>query len=361
MNLDFWRDKRILLTGHTGFKGSWLSLWLQALGCRVTGFALPPDTNPSLYELAGIAQGMTSIIGDIRDADAIHRALQASQPELVIHMAAQPLVRYGYHNPVETYATNVMGTVHLLEAVRQVQGIRGVLVITSDKCYDNPEQQQHFVEDDRLGGKDPYSSSKACTELVVDAYRASYFPENRYQQHGLALATARAGNVIGGGDWSPDRLVPDTLAAFSRHEAVTLRYPEATRPWQHVLEPLHGYLLLMEKLHDDGPAASGAWNFGPDDTHARTVVDVVEKIAMLWPEPAAWRTDLAPTLHEARYLGLNHQKAREQLGWIPQLGWDETLEWVVDWHQQWMKHPSDIRKFSCQQIQSYQEKKASDE
>ena len=278
VNASFWRGKKVFVTGHTGFKGGWLCLWLQQLGANVTGYALQPPTTPSLFEIAVIGRGMESIIGDIREATTLSDAVRTAQPELVIHMAAQPLVRYSYENPIETYSTNVMGTVHLLEAIRKTQSVKAVVCVTSDKCYENREWEWGYRENDPLGGYDPYSNSKACAELVTAAYRNSYFNPDKYFEHGVAVASARAGNVIGGGDWAQDRLVPDMLRAIECGKPVLIRNPDAIRPWQHVLEPLSGYLLLAESLLTHGPANAEAWNFGPHDADAKPVRWIVDRL-----------------------------------------------------------------------------------
>ena len=279
MDSGFWHGKRVLITGHTGFKGGWLSLWLQSMGAEVSGYALPPSTNPSLFEKASVSRGMASShLADIRDLDILKSALQETHPEIVFHLAAQPLVRHSYANPVETYATNVMGTVHLLEAIRTTAGVRAVVNITTDKCYENREWVWGYRENDPLGGHDPYSSSKGCSELVTSAYRNSFFDAKGYSRHGVALASARAGNVIGGGDWAMDRLVPDMIRAFSKGEAVVIRSPHAIRPWQHVLEPLWGYLTLAERLWEQGPAFAESWNFGPYDGDAKPVQWIFQRL-----------------------------------------------------------------------------------
>lgn len=346
MSPDFWRGKRVLLTGHTGFKGSWLSLWLQSMGAELKGLALDPPTTPSLFVEANVAQGMVSQIGDIRDYDTVLEAVAEFKPEIVIHMAAQPLVRYSYKNPIETYATNVMGTVHLLEAIRQTGTAKVVVNVTTDKCYENKEWVWGYREDEAMGGFDPYSSSKGCSELVTAAYRRSYFAET-----GIALASARAGNVIGGGDWAEDRLVPDILRAFENNQPVVIRNPNSTRPWQHVLEPLSGYLTLAEKLwHEPKPYAEG-WNFGPKDEDAKPVGWIVERMASKWGD-ASWRIDDGDHPHEANYLKLDISKARQGLSWIPRWGLDTALNQIVEWHQGWLAK-ADIRALSLAQINQY--------
>jgi len=347
VNLDFWRGKRVLLTGHTGFKGSWLSLWLQSMGAELKGLALDPPTTPSLFVEARVAQGMQSQIGDIRDYDTVHQAIDLFKPEIVIHMAAQPLVRYSYKNPVETYATNVMGTVHLLEAIRQTGTARVVLNVTTDKCYENREWVWGYREDEPMGGFDPYSSSKGCSELVTSAYLRSYFSEK-----GIALASARAGNVIGGGDWAEDRLVPDILRAFEKKEQVVIRNPSSTRPWQHVLEPLSGYLTLAEKLWHQPAKYAGAWNFGPRDEDARPVSWIVERIVDKWSNGATWQIDGCDHPHEANYLKLDISKARQHLSWMPRWGLDEALNKIVVWHKAWLSK-ANVRDLSLQQINQY--------
>lgn len=351
MNPAFWRGRRVFLTGHTGFKGSWLSLWLQKLGAELTGFALPPPTRPSLFEAARVDQGMTSVIGDIRDPGALAAALQRANPDVVIHMAAQPLVRRSYQDPVETYSTNVMGVVHLLEAVRRVPGVRAVLNVTTDKCYDNREWSWGYRENEALGGHDPYSSSKACAELVTAAYRSSFF--SGAGGSGAGIATARAGNVIGGGDWAADRLVPDMVAAFERGQPVRVRSPHAVRPWQHVLEPLRGYLSLSQALVERGPAVAQAWNFGPSDDDARPVAWVVEHMAGAWGEGAGWALDPGEHPHEASCLKLDISKARQGLGWHPRLRLPQAIALVVEWHRA-TGGGQDPRAVTSAQIDHYQ-------
>lgn len=351
----FWHGKRVFLTGHTGFKGSWLSLWLQSLGAELTGYALKPLANPSLFEEARVAQGMTSIEGDIRDLGFFSRTMQAARPEIVIHMAAQPLVRHSYVAPVETYATNVMGTVHLLEAVRHCPSVRSVVNVTTDKCYENKEWVWAYRENEPMGGYDPYSSSKGCAELVSAAYRSSFFNPADYAKHGVALATARAGNVIGGGDWSPDRLLPDILRAFARGEAVRIRNPHAIRPWQHVLEPLRGYLMLVENLTKDGFTFAEGWNFGPNDDDARPVGWIVDEMAKRWGAGANWTVDRGKHPHEADYLKLDISKARAKLRWQPVLTLIESLDLIVDWAKA-SAAGHDARKLTLKQINQYQER-----
>lgn len=352
MNIEFWRGKKVFLTGHTGFKGSWLSLWLQQLGAQVTGYALQPPTNPSLFEVANVAQGMTSIIGDIRDAEALSKAMREAAPDIVIHMAAQALVRYSYVNPVETYSTNVMGTVHLLEAVRQTPSVRAVVNVTSDKCYDNKEWVWGYRENEAMGGFDPYSNSKGCAELVTSAYRNSFFNPEKYADHRVALASGRAGNVIGGGDWADDRLIPDILRAISDSKPVVIRSPHAIRPWQHVLEPLSGYLLLAEKLYTQGVAYAEGWNFGPADEDAQPVQWIVEQLTQQWGEGASWQLDGGEHPHEAHYLKLDCSKAKMRLDWQPRWHLGHTLEMIVSWQQAWLAK-QDMRSFTLKQIEQY--------
>ncbi len=350
---EFWRGRRVLLTGHTGFKGSWLSLSLQSLGASVTGYALEPSSIPSLFEVAYVAKGMHSIIGDVRDLVHLRRAMQESQPEIVIHMAAQSLVKYGYAHPEVTFETNVMGTVNVLEAVRGTPGIKAVVNVTSDKCYENREWHRGYREDDILGGYDPYSSSKACSELVTAAYRNSYFNSSRYAEHGVAVATARAGNVIGGGDWTMDRLIPDILRAITSGRDVSIRNPDAVRPWQHVLEPLQGYLLLAEALYMHGEAFSEAWNFGPGKGAVKPVRWIVERLTQAWGlEAADWRVDSGKHPHEARLLQLDSSKACERLNWRPRLSIDQALERIVVWHKAF-DLSQDMRKITLEEIDDY--------
>lgn len=353
MNPVFWKGKRVLMTGHTGFKGSWLSLWLQSMGAEVVGFALAPPTHPSLFEVAKVSQGMTSVIGDIRDMAKLQAVFAEHNPEIVIHMAAQPLVRHSYKNPVDTYSTNVMGTVHLLEAVRNSPGVKAVVNITTDKCYENREWVWGYRENEPMGGYDPYSNSKGCAELVTAAYRSSFFNANSHAKHGVALASVRAGNVIGGGDWAADRLIPDILAAFEQGQRVDIRNPHATRPWQHVLEPLRGYLTLAECLFEHGPSFAEGWNFGPNDEDAKPVGWIVEQMAALWGSGAQWQIDTGQHPHEANYLKLDISKARSRLDWYPALSLNDALELVIDWSKQRLAG-ADLRALTLSQIYAYQ-------
>jgi len=349
MNLKFWKGKRVFITGHTGFKGSWLCLWLKQLGAEVTGYALEPATEPSFFVVANIADGMNSIIGDIRDREKLAQALSETQPEIVIHMAAQALVRYSYQHPAETYEVNVMGTVNLLDGVRNCDSVHSVLVITSDKCYENQEREAGYSEDEPMGGYDPYSSSKGCTELVVSAYRQSFFSG----EQPISLATARAGNVIGGGDWSGDRLIPDMVRSFTAEKAVSIRYPNAIRPWQHVFEALHGYLLLLENMEKDPQRFSHAWNFGPEDTDAKSVAWIVENFVAGWGD-ANWHVEHdAENLHEAHILRLDCSKARKELNWRPVVDLELALKWIAHWYRAYYNQ-EDVLALSKQQLEEFQ-------
>ncbi|MBF0185794.1 MAG: CDP-glucose 4,6-dehydratase [Magnetococcales bacterium] len=344
----FWRGKRVLLTGHTGFKGSWLSVWLTEMGAELCGLALTAPTVPALFTEAGLAERMVSLTVDIRDAQAVRQVVQQWQPEIVIHMAAQALVRHSYVDPVATYATNVLGTVHVLEAARQVTSLRAVVNVTSDKCYENREWWWGYREEEAMGGFDPYSSSKGCAELVTSAYRRSFFASA-----GVALASVRAGNVIGGGDWATDRLLPDLLRAFSRGEAVVIRQPQALRPWQHVLEPLSGYLLLAQHLYREGQGYAEGWNFGPHEADVRPVQWIVERVSALWGEGATWQQDGGEHPHEAKLLRLDSSKARMRLGWQPRWALATALQQCVSWHRGWMAG-EDAWQLCRQQIAQYE-------
>ena len=348
VNPAFWRGRRVFLTGHTGFKGGWLSLWLAELGAEVHGYALAPPTEPNLFTTAGVEKRLAaSTLADIRDAAKLEQAMQAARPEVVLHLAAQPLVRQSYAEPVETFAVNVMGTVNLLEAVRRTPGVRAVVNDTTDKCYENREWVWPYRENEALGGHDPYSSSKACSELVTAAWRRSFL-----DAAGVQLASARAGNVIGGGDWAADRLLPDFLRALDAGKPLVVRSPQATRPWQHVLEPLSGYLMLAERLCTEGAAFAEAWNFGPDEADARPVEWIVETLCARMTD-ATWQRDTAPQPHEAHTLRLDSAKAHARLGWQPRWNLQRALEATLDWHQAW-KAGTDMADFSLRQIRAYE-------
>ena len=346
-----WTGREVFVTGHTGFKGSWLALWLHALGARVSGYALAPPTAPSLFAQARVADGLASTLADVRDLPRLVAAMAAAAPEVVFHLAAQSLVRASYADPVETYATNVMGTVHVLEAARRVPSVRAVVIVTTDKCYENREWEWGYREVDRLGGRDPYSNSKACAELVTDAYRQSFFGDAR-----VAVASARAGNVIGGGDWAVDRVVPDAMRAFAAGAPLAIRNPRSVRPWQHVLEPLAGYLALAEHLLRDGAAAAEAWNFGPPDELVLPVGTLADKLVHAWGGGAAWQgppPEAAAGPHEATLLRLDASKARRRLAWRARLSIDESVAWIVEWHQA-VARGGDARALTLAQIARYE-------
>ncbi len=347
MNVEFWRGKRVFLTGHTGFKGSWLTLWLQSLGAEVHGYALSPPTEPNLFTIARVEKGMaTSSVNDIRNIKALCDAMKTACPEIVIHMAAQSLVRYSYDEPVETYVVNVVGTINLLEAVRDTPSVHAVVIVTTDKCYENREWIWAYRENEPMGGYDPYSSSKACVEILTNAWRCSYLEKKR-----VAVATVRAGNVIGGGDWATGRLIPDLMQAIDRGETLRIRSPEAIRPWQHVLEPLSGYLRLSECLLTEGCAFAEAWNFGPADEDARSVRWIVEYLVAASPG-TIWECEQEPQAQAPRSLRLDSSKARAHLGWKPiwrlETALGKTLEWYADWRQ-----GKDMHDVSLAQIYDY--------
>lgn len=351
----FWRGRRVFVTGHTGFKGAWLVLLLRRLGSEVTGFALAAPSQPSLFEGTDAARGIDSIEGDVRDLPALTRALASARPEVVLHLAAQSLVRPSYEDPVGTYATNVQGSVHLLEAVRQTRGVRAVVMVTSDKCYDNREWPWGYREVDALGGKDPYSNSKACAELVAAGYRASFFPADQLHQHGVGVATARAGNVIGGGDWSNMRIVPDLMRGFLNGEPVIVRSPAAVRPWQHVLDPLIGYLMLAERLWRGDSAFASAWNFGPVDADARPVAWLADRLVQLWGDGASWVVEEAGDGKETGVLRLDSSHARNCLGWRPRWDVNAALEHTAGWYRAYGRNKSvaAVRDATESDIESY--------
>lgn len=354
IDINFWKGRKVFLTGHTGFKGSWLSLWLHKLGAEVTGYALAPVSEPSLFKLAQIDSKINSIIGDIRDAEHLNQELQKSQAEIVFHMAAQPLVRYSYAHPVETYSTNIMGLVHLFEAIRQTPTIKAVVNVTSDKCYENKEWDWGYRENEPMGGYDPYSSSKGCAELITSAYRSSFFNPENYATHGVALASARAGNVIGGGDWSEDRLIPDIIKAFSEQQTVTIRSPQAVRPWQHVLEPLSGYLMLAERLTIEGAAFAQGWNFGSAPTDAHPVSHIIQCIAEKWGSEASYELiGNLNNVHEAGLLKLDSTKAFKHLSWQPRWNIEQTLDAICYWHKAHINNAS-MYDITLQQIEQFE-------
>jgi CDP-glucose 4,6-dehydratase len=348
VNKNFWQGKRVFLTGHTGFKGGWLSLWLQEMGAETHGYSLGAPTEPNFFTIADVGAGMAvSTIADIRDTDALRAAIQDARPEVVFHLAAQPLVRYSYIEPVETYAVNVMGTVHLLEAIRATSSVKAIVNVTTDKCYENREWDWGYRENEAMGGFDPYSSSKGCAELVTAAYRRSFL-----DKAGIAIGTARAGNVIGGGDWAAERLIPDFLRAMDRAETLMIRSPHSTRPWQHVLEPLSGYLMLAERLYSEGGKFAEAWNFGPADDDARPVQWLVERLAEM-QDGMKWTLDLNAQPHEANYLKLDSSKARNRLHWQPRWKLEKALAKTLDWHNAWTSN-EEMRAVSIAQIATYE-------
>ena len=355
MDAKFWRGRRVFVTGHTGFKGGWLCLWLHRLGADVAGFALAPDTDPHFFGAADVAVATRSTLGDIRDARALERAMRAHEPEFVFHLAAQALVLRSYAQPAETFAANVMGTVNVLEAARCCRSVRAVVIVTSDKCYENRDSKRRYREADPLGGRDPYSASKACAEIAARAWRESFLNTRRAP----AVATARAGNVLGGGDWAQDRLLPDLVRAFASDAVAEVRNPAATRPWQHVLDPLAGYLMLARSLRQKGRTYAGAWNFGPGPRQARDVEWIADAACKSWGGSARWklaRQKARP--HEARLLGLDATKARRELGWRPRLTTSSAVDWAVEWYKGYYRDPASARRLTDRQIASYQEGRA---
>jgi CDP-glucose 4,6-dehydratase len=351
--MNAWQGRRVYLTGHTGFKGSWMSLWLARRGAIVHGYALEPEGENNLFTTARVAEDIEHEIGDIRQLKNLEGSIAEFKPEVVFHMAAQPLVRRSYVNPIETYSTNVLGTAHVLDAIRRVPSVRAVVVVTTDKCYENLETHQAYREDDRLGGLDPYSNSKACAELVTAAYRSSFFSLAKIAEHGVALASARAGNVIGGGDWSEDRLIPDLVRGFISGKPVLIRNPHAIRPWQHVLEPLAGYITLAEHLLERGGEFASAWNFGPAEEDTWPVERIADAMVAAWGNGARWVRDEGMHPHEASLLKLDTSKARAGLGWRPLLPIDEALHWLVEWFLAWNSRV-EMQEFTLHQIAEYE-------
>lgn len=353
MNKQFWNGKKVFVTGHTGFKGSWLTTWLKLLGASVTGYSLPPDSNHSLFNLTDVSTGINSIFGNILDLGLLTQSIRDYQPDIVFHLAAQPLVHYSYQNPIETYTVNVIGTVNLLEAIRSVDSVRAVTVVTSDKCYENQEWMWGYRETDAMGGFDPYSSSKGCAELVVSAYRRSYFHASQYDhRHNIALATVRAGNVIGGGDWAAARLIPDLVRSFSKNQIGVIRNPKAYRPWQYILDLLQGYLMLAEKLWSHGPEFSEAWNFGPTEDNVKPVSWIADRVVSLWGENAKWALEENKDLHEAMCLKLDCNKSRTLLGWVPRMTIENALKNTIGWYQAHFQGHN-MKVFTEQQIMQY--------
>ena len=350
-----WAGRRVFVTGHTGFKGGWLALWLANHGAKVRGYALDPGTTPSFFEEARVGELVDDVRGDIRDGAKLDAAMQEFAPEVVFHLAAQPLVRLSYVDPITTYETNVIGTARVLDAVRRTSSVRAVVSVTTDKCYENKEWLWGYRETDPLGGYDPYSSSKACAEIVSAAYRQSYFPVDKHAEHRVGIATARAGNVIGGGDWAQDRLIPDLVRGFLTGASVAIRRPGAIRPWQHVLEPLHGYLTLAEKLlAENASRYATAFNFGPADEDARPVGWIADRMVQTWGDNTGWFHDGDPGAHEAGFLKLDASRARAELGWKPRLHLGEALDWLVDWYKA-HNQSADMQAFTLQQIRRYEE------
>ena len=345
---EFYLGKKILITGHTGFKGSWLLLWLKSLGAIVKGYSLAPDSDRSLYNLIDGDELCESVIADVRNYERFEREILSFEPDIIFHMAAQPLVRYSYQNPVETYSTNVMGTVNVLETVRHTPSVRVVVNVTTDKCYENQERSESYKETEAMGGYDPYSSSKGCSELVTAAYRRSFLGPQ-----GIQVATARAGNVIGGGDWAKDRLIPDILNAFESGTIAHIRNPHATRPWQHVLEPLRGYLMLAQRMYEHGAGYAQAWNFGPTEEDCKPVGWIVEEMARMWGKEAKWKIDPGDHPHEANFLKLNISKAHNQLDWKPTMRLADALERIIEWSKK-RAEGVDIRELTLSHIHNYQ-------
>ncbi len=352
IDYNFWKNKKVLITGHTGFKGSWLCLILHEFGANICGYALDPPTNPSLFVEANVENLITSCIGDIRDYKNVFDVINKFEPEIVIHMAAQPLVRESYIDPLTTYETNVMGTVHLLEACRNVKSVRAIINVTTDKCYENKEWEWGYRENEPMGGYDPYSNSKGCSELITSSYRDSFFNIKDYKSHGVALASARAGNVIGGGDWANDRLIPDFIKSIADNKKVKIRSPYAIRPWQHVLEPLSGYILLAEKLYKEGNKYAEGWNFGPEDSDVKNVKWIIDKICAVWGEKTSYEIEKTDKFHEANYLKLDCSKAKTKLDWYPRWNLEKTIFNIVDWNRAYLRS-ANVREITERQIREY--------
>ncbi|MBF0424580.1 MAG: CDP-glucose 4,6-dehydratase [Magnetococcales bacterium] len=356
MNPAFWHNRRVLVTGHTGFMGGWLTLWLAHLGAKVTGYALPPPSQPSLFEVARVGEGIDHVIGNLSELERLQKLVLETQPEVVFHLAAQPLVRHSYAAPVETYASNVMGTLHVLEAIRHAGCVQAAVLVTTDKCYENKGWHWGYREVDPLGGHDPYSSSKAAAELLIGSYRHSYFTLHKGETQPPRIASVRVGNIIGGGDWASDRLVPDIMRAFARGESVLIRNPTMTRPWQHVLDPLRGYLMLVERLFDPGSGRTfaEAWNFGPEDNDAKPVAWIVEQLVNRWGPGASWTLDRREHVHEANFLKLDSSKAKARLRWFPTWRLDLALSHTLEWYRHHGEQ-ADMRTVCMEQIALYQE------
>ena len=352
INLNFWKNKKVLLTGHTGFKGSWLSIWLKKLDVELVGFSKDIPTKPSLFEIAKVSEGMTSITGNIEDFTAIQKVLKENKPEIVIHMAAQSLVRKSYEEPINTFATNVMGTVNLLQAVKTTGSTRVLINITSDKCYENKGTEKAFSENSPMGGYDPYSSSKGCAELVTSSFRNSFFNLKEFERHGCSLSSVRSGNVIGGGDWAKDRLIPDIMNSISKRIPTQIRNTRSIRPWQFVLEPLFGYLILAQRMWEEGKEFSEPWNFGPDETDCKSVKWILEKISKELDDGFSWKEDTRDNPHEAEMLKLDCNKAKKRLGWKTKLDVNETIEWTVNWYKEYFKN-SDMKQYTENQIDKF--------
>jgi len=352
MNSNFWKNKKVLLTGHTGFKGSWLSIWLKKMGGDLIGFSKDVPTEPSLFELADVSKDMTSVMGDIRDFSVVQKIIEDNQPDIIIHMAAQALVRDSYKNPLETFSTNIMGTANVLEAIKISKKTRVMINVTSDKCYENKGIGNNFSEDAAMGGYDPYSSSKGCSELISSAYRNSFYNIEDFESHKLSLSTVRAGNVIGGGDWAKDRLIPDIMNGIAKKNSIEIRHMDAIRPWQFVLEPLNGYLLLAEKMWDEGNKFSEAWNFGPDNKNSKSVKWILEKISKEWNKEIKWNENNGDDLREASILKLNSEKVKKRLGWEAKLNIDETIGWTINWYKEFLRD-SNMKEYTEKQIDDF--------